>query len=224
MGARLVQQLVQHSPALLARVTRYVQQLRVVQFLSGFNIPWPPSAAAVQQNAPYVFLSVYLPKLLFDVWTITRRVPLDDELRKESDAELAAAIAKASSALHAFVEADWQVPEGTRAHVNKDLVARCIRMLLGKYGFEPPAPSTTCGCGDALAIAHGSEDDNSNGSEDGDGDGDGEGPSADSAARLFQMEEALAEALAKGDWTDEFDELHEKLTSVIMNWEVVRGT
>lgn len=261
MGA-LLTSLLRKSSLFLENIVRFLAQLRAIKFVRS-KISWPPSAAGVRRNAPYLFLGVYLPKLIFDIWTITRRVPIDEELLRESEAELTACVAKSGQVLNAFLAADIPVPKSSPLFDSKLKIFNCIRLLLQKYGMHKPhkaslrlknkcvvknksvtkspiAGSQQLNAGqqqpslpqdneniilpllndvhesnlpETDAYAEDLEDIKSQDScDDGKNDID-----------LFRLDEALIKAISEGNFTDEFDEMHERLTAIASNVDVIKG-
>ena len=137
MGAHFTS-LLKQTPTLFNHLTRVVQANPVVAWFRGFSLPWPPEAATVQRCAPYIFGGVYVPKLAWDLWTLFKKAPIDDEMQAECDAELDVALAKCHELLQAFVTADIEVPEGTRAAELKSHIIRCTRTIFEVYGCQPP--------------------------------------------------------------------------------------
>lgn len=242
MGAHFTT-LLKSSGETFTRISRLLQSLSIVRWMQKLNLPWPPRAQTVQRYAPYLLICVYLPKLAWDVYTLLKKVPVNDELQAESDAELQVALAKGLELLRAFVKADIRLPAGSSSEKVQSEVRRCAALLLDRYAPDVGGSQHDSGKeGDGLPVVPGAlmlsdgdidstlddasneenaDDDNDNNNDDNADEDDEAGGNEASVDSLFSFDGRLKAALAEGDWTDEFDELDEKLTAMEANVEVI---
>ena len=125
------------SEKLRDTIGAYFSSLPVANMLNKFSFPWPPSVDAVRKFSPHFFFTVFVPKFVFDVWSVSKKPAEDARQQKEETKRLEAALLKANCVLHGFRRCNLVVPPEFLEL--RDTLHRQLDVLFERFSIEPPS-------------------------------------------------------------------------------------